>query len=124
MAEDRPADRHQRCRYACAYRDRYREGIPRRPIADEEADARTLYRVLAELGGAELVGPAGELEAGTFYRAAGGLMVLRLPSLAAFVAIWWLAALFVGDARCCRRPRCSPRSSAKRAPARCSCISA
>ena len=29
------------------YRDRYREGIPRRPIADEEADARVLYRVLA-----------------------------------------------------------------------------
>src|SRR5947208_6494959 len=31
-----------------AYRDRYREGIPRRPIADEEADARDLYRALAE----------------------------------------------------------------------------
>ena len=29
------------------YRDRYREGIPRRLIADEEADARVLYRVLA-----------------------------------------------------------------------------
>jgi NitT/TauT family transport system substrate-binding protein len=52
------------------YRDRYREGIPRRPIAEEEADARTLYRVLAELGGAELVGPARELSAGTFYQAA------------------------------------------------------
>ena len=39
-----------------AYRDRYREGIPRRPIADEEADARTLYRVLADIGGRELVG--------------------------------------------------------------------
>ena len=50
------------------YRDRYREGIPRRPIADEEADARTLYRVLARLGGAELVGPGAELSDGTFYR--------------------------------------------------------
>ena len=30
-----------------AYRDRYREGIPRRLIAEEEADARVLYRVLA-----------------------------------------------------------------------------
>jgi len=50
------------------YRDRYREGIPRRPIEDEESDARTLYRVLAELGGAELVGPARELAPGTFYR--------------------------------------------------------
>ena len=51
------------------YRNRYREGIPRRPIADEEADARTLYRVLAQLGGTELVGPASELAGGTFYRA-------------------------------------------------------
>jgi NitT/TauT family transport system substrate-binding protein len=49
-------------------RDRYRAGIPRRPIADEEADARVLYGVLARLGGAELVGPAAELAPGTFYR--------------------------------------------------------
>jgi NitT/TauT family transport system substrate-binding protein len=49
-------------------RERYRAGIPHRPIADEEADARVLYRVLARLGGAELVGPAGELAPGTFYR--------------------------------------------------------
>src|SRR5690348_17147608 len=34
-----------------AYRDRYREGIPRRSIADEEDDARVLYRVLAKIGG-------------------------------------------------------------------------
>jgi NitT/TauT family transport system substrate-binding protein len=50
------------------YRDRYREGIPRRPIADEEEDARGLYRVLARIGGAELVGPADELAAGTYHR--------------------------------------------------------
>jgi NitT/TauT family transport system substrate-binding protein len=49
-------------------RDRYRAGIPRRPIADEEADARVLYGVLARLGGPELVGPAPELAPGTFYR--------------------------------------------------------
>ena len=55
-----------------AYRDRYREGIPRRPIADEEADARVLYRVLADIGGRELVGPAQELEPGTFYHAIAG----------------------------------------------------
>nr|WP_249141687.1 ABC transporter substrate-binding protein [Bradyrhizobium diazoefficiens] len=54
------------------YRDRYREGIPRRSIADEEADARVLYRVLAEVGGRDLVGPAAELDPGTFYHAAGG----------------------------------------------------
>jgi NitT/TauT family transport system substrate-binding protein len=54
------------------YRDRYREGIPRRPVADEEADARTLYRVLAGIGGADLVGGASELDPGTFYRAIPG----------------------------------------------------
>jgi NitT/TauT family transport system substrate-binding protein len=51
-----------------AYRDRYREGIPRRPIADEEADARVLYGVLAAIGGREIVGRARELDPGTFYR--------------------------------------------------------
>src|SRR6478609_2574052 len=49
------------------YRDRYREGIPRRPIADEEADARVLYRVLAAIGGSEMIGRARELDPGTFY---------------------------------------------------------
>ncbi len=55
-----------------AYRDRYREGIPRRLVTDEEADARVLYRVLAEIGGRELVGPAPELQPGTFYHPAPG----------------------------------------------------
>jgi len=55
-----------------AYRDRYREGIPRRRIAEEEADARVLYRVLAAIGGREIVGPAPELDPGTFYRATSG----------------------------------------------------
>jgi NitT/TauT family transport system substrate-binding protein len=50
-----------------AYRDRYRDGIPRRPIADEEADARVLYGVLAGIGGNVLVGPAAELIPGTYY---------------------------------------------------------
>ncbi len=54
------------------YRDRYREGIPRRPIKEEEADARVLYHVLASIGGRELVGPAPELDPGTFYRATPG----------------------------------------------------
>ena len=49
------------------YRRRYSEGIPRRPIRDEERDAVGLYRVLADIGGAELVGPARELAKGTFY---------------------------------------------------------
>ena len=49
-------------------RDRYRAGIPRRAVADEEADARVLFGVLARVGGAELVGPDAELAPGTFYR--------------------------------------------------------
>src|SRR3954452_17981917 len=53
------------------YRDRYREGIPRRSIAEEEADARVLYRVLADIGGRELVGPAQELDPGTYYQILG-----------------------------------------------------
>ena len=49
------------------YRRRYSEGIPHRAIQDEERDAIALYRVLADVGGAELVGPARELANGTFY---------------------------------------------------------
>ena len=49
------------------YRKRYLEGIPRRSPAAELADAKTLYRVLAEIGGTDLVGPARELDPATFY---------------------------------------------------------
>jgi NitT/TauT family transport system substrate-binding protein len=49
------------------YRQRYREGIWRRPVAEELADARALYRVLADVGGTQLVGSARELDDGTFY---------------------------------------------------------
>jgi NitT/TauT family transport system substrate-binding protein len=54
------------------YRDRYRQGIARRPIDEEEAGASVLYRVLAKQGGPELVGPANELAPGTFYRPPSG----------------------------------------------------
>ena len=54
------------------YRKRYLAGTARRPIAAEEADARTLYLVLAKIGGAKLVGPASELDSGTFYKDAAG----------------------------------------------------
>jgi len=52
------------------YRTRYAEGIPRRPIAAEEEDARALFRVLAGINGGEFTGAAGELPPGTFYRPA------------------------------------------------------
>ncbi|WP_024519208.1 ABC transporter substrate-binding protein [Bradyrhizobium sp. Tv2a-2] len=55
-----------------AYRDRYREGIPHRRIEDEEKDARVLYRVLAGIGGRDLVGPASDLDPGTYYHALPG----------------------------------------------------
>jgi NitT/TauT family transport system substrate-binding protein len=49
-------------------RDRYREGIPRRPVAEEAADAGRLYRVLARIGGEKLVGSASEMAPGTFWQ--------------------------------------------------------
>jgi NitT/TauT family transport system substrate-binding protein len=51
------------------YRQRYLDGIPRRPIGAEVADARTLYAVLADIGGTSLVGSARALDPGTFYTA-------------------------------------------------------
>jgi NitT/TauT family transport system substrate-binding protein len=55
------------------YRRRYAEGVPRRPLDDEIADARALYKVMASIGGKDLVGPALELEPATYWRPA------RLP---------------------------------------------
>jgi NitT/TauT family transport system substrate-binding protein len=49
------------------YRRRYLEGIPHRPLVDEAADARALYRVLAQIGGPDLVGSAREFDPGTFF---------------------------------------------------------
>lgn len=48
-------------------RDRYRQGIPRRPVAEEAADAGKLYHVLAAIGGEKLVGRAPEMAPGTFW---------------------------------------------------------
>jgi NitT/TauT family transport system substrate-binding protein len=50
------------------YRKAYVDGIPRRSIEAEADDAKALYRVLAKIGGAELVGPALELDPDVFYR--------------------------------------------------------
>ena len=49
------------------YRRRFREGIPKRPLPDEFADARYLYRVLASIGGTHLVGPSSGLDPDAFY---------------------------------------------------------
>jgi NitT/TauT family transport system substrate-binding protein len=46
---------------------RYREGIPSRPIAEEEADTAKVYAELAKIGGEQLVGPAITMSPGTFW---------------------------------------------------------
>ena len=53
-----------------AYRDRTREGMPRRSIAAEQADARALFRALASIGGEDLVGPSQELDNNLYYQPA------------------------------------------------------
>ena len=46
---------------------RFREGIPNRPIAEEEADTAKVYDALVKLGGEELVGKATTMSPGTFW---------------------------------------------------------
>ncbi len=50
-----------------ALRERYREGIPRRPVAGELADAQKLFGILREIGGRELMGDIKSLEAAAYY---------------------------------------------------------
>ena len=49
-------------------RKAYREGIPTRPLAAEEADAAAIYAILARVGGEKLVGSAPVLDPSVFYR--------------------------------------------------------
>jgi len=51
-----------------AYRDRTREGMPRRTVASEATDASALFRTLAAIGGPDLVGPSQELDQGLYYQ--------------------------------------------------------
>lgn len=50
-------------------KSRYREGIPNRPVVEEERDTEAVYRYLAKTGGEDLVGPAKEMARGTFWPA-------------------------------------------------------
>ena len=52
------------------FRQYYRQGIPTRPLAADEADAAAIYKILAKLGGPQLVGAAAELDPKVFYRPA------------------------------------------------------
>jgi NitT/TauT family transport system substrate-binding protein len=54
------------------YRQRYLEGVPKRSVAEEAADASVLYRRLAEVGGDALVGKAKALDPGLFYDPGAG----------------------------------------------------
>jgi NitT/TauT family transport system substrate-binding protein len=50
-----------------ALRDRFREGIPARPLSEELEDTAAIYEILAEIGGERLVGPATSMTPGTFW---------------------------------------------------------
>ena len=50
------------------YRQTYIDGIPRRSVAQEAADARELYRILTKIAGPDIIGNAAELDEGTFYQ--------------------------------------------------------
>lgn len=50
-------------------RDRFRDGIPRRGIAAERADAALLFAALRKLGGEKLAGKAESLPDGTYWSA-------------------------------------------------------
>jgi NitT/TauT family transport system substrate-binding protein len=63
-AEDEPA--------FLALRERTRQGLPRRSVAAEEADARALFKALADIAGPGLVGPARELDPGLYYHPSSG----------------------------------------------------
>jgi NitT/TauT family transport system substrate-binding protein len=66
----RPLMKAEDDRTFVAYRDRTREGIPRRSIAAEQTDARALFRALARAGGEDLVGPSQELDGNLYYQPA------------------------------------------------------
>ena len=51
-----------------ALKRRYREGIPKRSAAENQADAEVLYQFIRELGGEKLVGPSMNLAPGTFWK--------------------------------------------------------
>ncbi len=55
------------------YRRRYLAGAPTRPVAEEAADARALFKAIADIGGAELTGGAKDLDSAAFYDPDKGL---------------------------------------------------
>ncbi|AYH43314.1 ABC transporter substrate-binding protein [Azoarcus sp. DN11] len=69
--ELRPLTRAEDDATLAALRDGFRAGIPSENIAQAERTAQRIFSILAAEGGAELVGSATALPAGTFWRAGG-----------------------------------------------------
>lgn len=67
--ELRPLTRAEDDATLVALRDGFRAGIPGEDVAQAERTARRVFAILAQEGGAELVGSATALPAGTFWRA-------------------------------------------------------
>ena len=63
----RPLMRAQDEATAIALRDGYRDGVPRRWVAEERVAAARIFAILADVGGEELVGPGRVLADGTFW---------------------------------------------------------
>ena len=103
------------------YRQRYSEGIPRRPIADEESTTPARFTsVLAELGGQNLVGPAQRARQGHLLRSGEGRLNLaaRLSSLGLLMlAAWYAGAEFAGP-RMLPGPLCGRRRDLERGASR------
>ena len=87
------------------------------PLAEEEADARALYQVLAEMAARSWSARRASC-AGTFYRPrAGSELGLRLVSLALFIAAW-VAGSWVAGERLLPARDGGPPSWPKRVPVR------
>jgi NitT/TauT family transport system substrate-binding protein len=70
--EIRPLTRAEDDATLLALRDGFRAGIPGGDTAQAERTAHRVFGILADEGGAELVGPAKALPPGTFWQAGGG----------------------------------------------------
>ena len=74
------------------------EGIPRRSIPDERADAERLFSVLARIGGEKLVGPGESLPAGLYWNDV--LTTLTLGDLASGVGKSFFFGYFITIVGC------------------------
>ncbi len=68
FAKIAPLTRAKNAATLAIMRANYRAGLDVRPINDDIADAAAIYKVLAKVGGPQLVGSAKELDPNVFYR--------------------------------------------------------